>query len=504
MYNQLNESPPAVKLPAEPVPPAAITDPVARLAMERFNIPYLFPYQRLVISNILEGRNQIVILPTGAGKSLCFQVPSVMLPGPTLVIFPLLSLMADQARRLEETGMTPGLLRGGQSREEHESLWERIGQGTCRFIISNPETLLAESTACRLKELHISHLVIDETHTVSEWGESFRPSYLRLGEIVEAAGKPLVTAFTATASPLILEKIRQIVFAGEAVLLVSGNPDRPNISYSVLPVLNKNHAVTLLAKSMEKPLIIFHRSRPGTEMTARLLRNRLTSDEIFFYHAALEKEEKKRLEKWFFSSKNGILCATCAYGLGVDKPDIRSVIHRDVPPSVESYLQESGRAGRDKDDSKAVLLFSEEDREAEALTEVGIQRERYRKMLEYCGSRTRCRREFLLEELGAAPEACFGCDVCAGKAASVAEGERDILLFVQKNRHRFTSRETRTILCGLMNYFCREQRLWKHRWFGRLDHWAPDDMEDAIGTLLRRGALKLPPTGLFKNRLIPG
>ncbi|MBT3273020.1 MAG: ATP-dependent DNA helicase RecQ, partial [Spirochaetales bacterium] len=277
---------------------------------------YLFPYQRLVVSNILEKRDQIVILPTGAGKSLCFSLPALLLDGPTLIIFPLLALMADQARRLEETGRDVAIIRGGQKPEERDRIWNDIEAGKVTYILSNPETLIQEKTAARLKSLGISHMVIDEAHTVSEWGDSFRPSYLQLAEIRKNAEIPQVTAFTATASEYVLKRIREIVFEDSNPNLVQAVPDRPNISYSVHPALSKDYEIRAQVETAKRPAIIFCRSRTATELTARMLRRQLNEDDIRFYHAGLEREEKTAVEEWFFESNNGILTATCAYGIG--------------------------------------------------------------------------------------------------------------------------------------------------------------------------------------------
>jgi ATP-dependent DNA helicase RecQ len=384
-------------------------DPLSRAVKELFGLSYLFPSQRLVIANILEAAEaaglgicwpelpegpepaaaeipgggggpaegeeepegdsldresfgrQIVILPTGAGKSLCFQLPAMLLPGPTLVIYPILSLMADQERRLKERGFSPVILRGGQSEEERRDIWEGLRSGKSRFIIANPEVLLTPQVAGKLRELKILHVVIDEAHCVSEWGESFRPGYLEISRIIEAASAPLVTAFTATASSPVLEKIDRYIFNNRGAHRIIGNPDRSNISYAARGCILRDLAVRDLLLEHPLPAIVFCSSRPGTEKLARYLRNELGVPDIRFYHAGLSREEKTETEEWFFKTPRGILTATCAYGMGVDKADIRTVIHRDCPPSVEAYLQESGRAGRDGLPSLAVLLWGPDD-----------------------------------------------------------------------------------------------------------------------------------------------
>ena len=259
--------------------------PLQGIAKEYFNIDYLFPYQHLVISNILEAAgaegfahkseknpvtgeyeiydtrpSQIVILPTGAGKSLCFMLPAVLLPGLTIVVFPLLSLIADQARRLIEAGINPGILRGGQSKAEREKLWKDVKDGSVNFILTNQETILKTNTLQKLKEFRVSHIVIDETHIVSEWGDTFRPVYLELSKLTrgfeELEIQPVVTAFTATASDNILKRVIEIVFPGKSPELIAANPDRPNISYRVIHTISKNRQlIELLTASGDKTYV---------------------------------------------------------------------------------------------------------------------------------------------------------------------------------------------------------------------------------------------------------
>jgi ATP-dependent DNA helicase RecQ len=226
---------------------------------EKFHLRSLYPYQELVIRTILERgglfgpqaaasskSEQIVVLPTGSGKSVCFMLPALLLPGITIIVYPLLSLMNDQGRRIEEAGAEAIILRGGQTNQEREALCCRLENDKVKFIITNPETMKNPSVIKRLQKMKISLIVIDEVHTVTQWGDTFRPSYLELGEILKILDPPQITAFTATASQRIISRISDILFSGRTAHIVKGDPDRPNISYRVLPSLCKIHELQML------------------------------------------------------------------------------------------------------------------------------------------------------------------------------------------------------------------------------------------------------------------
>jgi len=291
-------------------------NPISRIARERFGVEYLYPIQHFVIANILDGISQIVVLPTGGGKSLCFQLPSGLLPGLTLVAVPLLSLMGDQRRRLEEINIPAGILRGGQSREERRALYRKAAAGQVKIILVTPEVLIQLPRDPLFNTLSISHLVVDEAHCVSEWGKSFRPSYARLTDFVLDSSVAVITAFTATASSQVLEGIRSVVFPDRPVRLVQDNPDRPNIFYRVIPALSKSKTLVDLLISRPGNCVVFCATRSLAEITARLIRRRVPGRETYFYHAGLSREERQIIEGWFFDSKNGILTATSAYGIG--------------------------------------------------------------------------------------------------------------------------------------------------------------------------------------------
>ena len=502
-------------------------DPLGAAARQYFGLSCLYPYQRLVMANILEAAEaagaalrwpgeaasqpeagepdssgprdspgrQIVILPTGAGKSLCFQLPAILLNGPTLVIYPLLSLMADQERRLLERNIPALVLRGGQSREEREALWARLRSGECRIIIANPEVLLSPPVFERLGSLGIVHLVIDEAHCVSEWGEQFRPSYLEIRRIISAAAGPskqdgsgerrlpLITAFTATAGAPVLEKIERYIFGERGARRIAGNPDRNNISYAARGCILREPAVRDLLRVNSRPALVFCSSRLGTERLARYLRGELADQEIRFYHAGLSAAEKTAVENWFLPNSRGILVCTCAYGMGVDKADIRTVIHRDCPPSVEAYLQESGRAGRDRLQSKAILLWGPDDQAARR-----FPGERRRGLLDYARNTGVCRRTALLTLLrvegggeSGGPECC---DVCAGLTGGELREVPALQKFFRRNARRYTLAEAAALL-------------------SQNGHpgWSEEEADRALRQLLEAGAVRESKNPLWYRRL---
>lgn len=455
-------------------------DNVTRKAVETFGIKYLFPWQRIVIQNILDAAQidvpqneskvqylddssdeekieeensellnkgrQIVLLPTGAGKSLCFLTPALLLPGPTLVLYPLLALMSDQKRRMDEGHMKSVVFRGGQSDEEREENFRQIKAGA-RIILANPEVLQNKSLLKKLAACNISHIAIDEAHCVWEWGSTFRPAYLTLGDIIKELKVPLVTAFTATASPLVLEKVSSVLFDGKAHI-VRSDGDRPNIHYKVINAYAKKRAAFRLAVTQEKPLIIFCGTRKKSEDMARELAEYYGRDKVKFYHAGMEKEEKAFVEKWFYPKEDAILCCTCAFGMGVDKKNIRTVIHLEASPTAEAYIQEAGRGGRDGGIANAILLWSPQDHKK---YNQFAPDSRERVLMTFAESTT-CRREVLLNALGDQLTFCDGCDICqTGAAAESARDADSVIKFMKKNKKIYTREGLEKILLQKFN-----------------------------------------------------
>ncbi|WP_024469147.1 RecQ family ATP-dependent DNA helicase [Treponema pedis] len=514
-------------------------DIIAVCAANVFGIPSLFPWQRLVIANILDavhaaeavieitenkqknradiiaeitenkeeetltdiydedgvmrGR-QIILLPTGAGKSLCFQVPALLLDGPTVIIYPLLALMSDQFRRMCEGGLEPVLFRGGQNTEERKAQLARMegtdGKPPAKLIIANPEVLLSGGLIERIAARKVSHLAIDEAHCVTEWGDSFRPAYLQLTEIIKKLNPPAVTAFTATASPDVLKRISEILFEGRAHL-VRGESDRPNIIYFVKHCRIKMPALLEEVEKRKKPMVIFCSSRKSTEQTASYLRLYFNDENIRFYHAGLQREEKTEVEQWFHIHNSAILVTTCAWGMGVDKKDVKTVIHKDPPPTAEAYIQEAGRGGRDGSIAEAVLLWSNEDKKRISLMP---EKQRLRaSVLEEFAASGKCRREVLLKALGEERAVaktkddevitCSGCDICFKTAIQYAEDEALFIDFIKRNKRIFNQTEAAAV-------FSKNLRFWK-----------AGDVKRLSDELLSCGLIKKYKTFLWKDKL---
>jgi ATP-dependent DNA helicase RecQ len=511
------------------------------MACRTFGINYLYPYQRLVIAGILDAVSDasgpgscrsIVLLPTGAGKSLCFQLPALSLSGLTVVVYPLLGLMADQKRRLDERKIPAVLLRGGMAVDERRSAMKACLDGKTRILLANPEILDKTEMLEFLGEAVIDHFVIDEAHCVAEWGDTFRPAYLELGKVMAAATPKVITAFTATASPDVLARISAILFAGEPYNLIAGLPDRPNIHYTVIPTISMTRSIRQTVRHATRPLIVFVQSRKGVELLAEELRRWQPGLDARFYHAGLSKTERSSLEAWFLAASDGILCATCAYGMGLDKPDVRTVIHFGPPASAEAYLQESGRAGRDGQPSEAILLVQSRSRKtqlqgrtrpkaiAQPATVVpgspqeppaeqmdGPTRERNMKALasarqdimdQYAQDQYGCRRRFLLRAMGdsrADETSCAGCDRCARSAIDEPDGWSIIIAAVRHHARRMRAHELAAMLKG-------DPCTPRTTDTALLGDWQKDEITEALQTLIGGGCLSVLKKGLWRGRLV--
>ncbi|MGN0728437.1 RecQ family ATP-dependent DNA helicase [Treponema sp.] len=481
------------------------SDRLLEAARKAFKIQNFYPWQRIVAERILDAANpqknvfrdeacfcgrQIVLLPTGFGKSLCFLAPALVLEKPTLVIYPLLALVSDQKRRMDEGGISCVVFQGGLSEDEIEQNFLRIKKGA-KVIAATPEILGNPRILTRLSSFGISHIAIDEAHCVSEWGDTFRPAYLELGNIIKKINPPAVTAFTATASDSVLARISEVLFDGKADV-IRGGSDRPNIHYTVSQCYAKRRTAFTLALTAQKPVIIFCGTRSESEYMARELSAFCGKEKVRFYHAGMPKEEKLEVERWFYPRTDAVLCCTCAFGMGVDKKNIRTVIHLDPGSSAESYAQESGRGGRDGEPAEAILLWSFNDHKKFS----EFSEDDRRKAIQHFAESTTCRRQVLLDALNAEQAACCGCDICNGKKnADIPFDAQVIMDIVRKNPGRFTVEELGQAAVFELN---RESR--KKIPVNTYEH---SDADEIIKQLRDREYIRMGK-GIFKGLVFPG
>src|SRR6476661_1521351 len=336
-------------------------DPALAALREHFGFTAFRPGQAEAVQAALADRDALVVMPTGAGKSLCYQLPALMREDLTVVVSPLVSLMQDQVEGLER--VAPGraaVVNAQQDAAVNRAALERAAAGQVRLLYIAPERFSSPGFAEAVKAAHVGLFVVDEAHCVSQWGHDFRPDYFRLADAARWLGAKAIVASTATATPQVAADIVSRLGLREPVRVSTGF-DRPNLSFAVVPcatTADKHRRLSAaLAEPEARPAIVYAGTRMGTVRLA----DRLSSElgvEVLAYHAGLGREERAEAQRRFMSGEAEVVVATNAFGMGVDKADVRTVAHESVPPSLEAYYQEAGRAGRDGAPAKA-LLFAE-------------------------------------------------------------------------------------------------------------------------------------------------
>ena len=315
------------------------------------------PCQEDIVNAALDGRDVLAILPTGGGKSVCFQVPALMREGIAIVVTPLIALMKDQVQNLNDRGIKALCVNAGMGRREVELTLNNAAYGDFKFLYISPERLSTRVFQNYVQEMKVNFIVVDEAHCISQWGYDFRPDYLQIGKIRDMVDAPVI-ALTATATPQVAEDIMEKLRFQEKTLIKSGF-ERPNLSYIVRKVEDKSGQLLNICSSVPGTGVVYVRSRKKTEELSAFLRAQGHS--ASFYHAGLGSDSRAdRQEKW----KKGeirIMVCTNAFGMGIDKPDVRFVVHFDVPDSPEAYFQEAGRGGGDGKRSVAVMLWNSTD-----------------------------------------------------------------------------------------------------------------------------------------------
>ena len=376
------------------------------------------PGQEEIVKAVVEGSNVLAIMPTGGGKSLCFQLPALCREGVTVVISPLIALMRDQVRALREAGVEAGALTSGNTDVETEAVFSALDAGELRLLYMAPERLASGGTLNMLRRIGTSLIAVDEAHCVSQWGHDFRPDYLRIGELRRALDVPLA-AFTATADQETRDEIVQRLFDGAAPQVFLHGFDRPNIHLAFAAKDSPRRQILDFADARRgQSGIVYCATRAKTETLARALRE--TRHSACHYHGGMDAQDRRDVETRFQQEDGLIVVATVAFGMGVDKPDIRWVAHADLPKSIESYYQEIGRGGRDGAPAETLTLYGADDiRLRRTQIDEGLAPPERRMadharlntllgLAEACG----CRRQVLLGYFGEDPQPCGNCDLC--------------------------------------------------------------------------------------------
>ena len=412
--------------------------------------------QAEIVSAILEGRDVLAVMPTGSGKSLCYQLPALVRDGLTVVVSPLIALMRNQVAQLCGNGVAAASLNSTNDPAENRAILDRVGHGELRLVYVAPERLLKSEMLDVLKRARVAMLAVDEAHCISQWGHDFRPEYAALGAVQAELGGVQTVAFTATADAATRTDILEKLFSRPPALFVHGF-DRPNLRLAMRAKAGGRAQIADFIKSRRgQSGIVYCASRRKTEELAEFLRQNGVN--ALPYHAGMESATRSRNQDAFLQEDGVVMVATVAFGMGIDKPDVRFVLHADMPANIESYYQEIGRAGRDGMPADTLTLYGMGDirlrrlqiDESEATAEQKrVDRQRLNALVSLCES-PRCRRQTLLAYFGEAAEPCGHCDFCC-EGAEVIDGTiaaQKALSAIMRTGARFGTEHLTNVLLG--------------------------------------------------------
>lgn len=472
-----------------------------KLLLEHFGYAAFHAGQKSLIQHILDGQDVLGIMPTGAGKSVCYQIPALMLPGITVIVSPLISLMKDQVDGLRRMGISAALLNSSISMREMDETYYALQSGEVKLLYIAPERLEAEGFLPFLSGLNVSMLAIDEAHCVSQWGHDFRPSYRRIREMIDAFPvRPIVGTFTATATDKVRQDVLELLGLRSPYVLCTGF-DRANLYFAVHSPADKDKFVLdYLRANSSVSGIIYCLTRKQVDKLAGLLSSMGFS--ALPYHAGLSAEERKTNQNAFQQDTVNIIVATNAFGMGIDKSNVRFVIHNGMPKTLENYYQEAGRAGRDGERADCVLLYSAQDIITnrfliDSATESANKAEDYKKlqdMIDYCNVDT-CLRAYILRYFGEtqAPEHCGNCLNCTddGERTDITVEAQKIISCIKRMGNRFGSLLVAQVLRGADTQKIRSLQFNTLSTYGIMREYSEKSIKEIISYLVAKGYLEV-------------
>ncbi len=458
--------------------------------------------QEKIIKNILAGHNTLGIMPTGGGKSICFQIPALCFPGVTLVISPLISLMKDQIDALDSIGIKATFINSSLEWLEIEERLAMAKQGEYQLLYIAPERLKNKEFLDSLKAIDVAMVAVDEAHCISSWGHDFRPSYRLIPKLIkQISGYPLVTAFTATATEEVREDIKKLLKIKESNSFITGF-DRPNLDFKVIKGENKRDFITeYLQVNQDDSGIIYAATRKEVESLYQFLQDKGYA--VGQYHAGLDSDLRKRMQEDFLYDDLKIIVATNAFGMGIDKSNVRYVIHHNMPKNLEAYYQEAGRAGRDGEDSECILLFSPADTRLPKFfidqSQLDSERKEYeyaklQKMIDYSYT-DQCLRHFILDYFGeeGLAEQCNNCGNCndSRELEDITIEAQKILSCVYRTEESFGVGIIAAVLMGSRRKKVLNNNLDQLSTYGIMSNYTVKEIKNMINFLIAEGYIIL-------------